>query len=122
HFRRLFHDLPAEVSRKVAWTEMGSGALLPAGGAASLAVGGWLLHLTGMECRQILRRSSGLFFLTSALNVAALIAGGVLLFVVQPPRVSVLLLAGLPVELGLLALSATLALPPLVDGRRPGAR
>jgi uncharacterized membrane protein YbhN (UPF0104 family) len=121
-FRRFFDDLPPDLSRKVAWTELGSGALLPGGGAGSLAIGGWLLHLAGMEVRQIVRRSSGLFFLTSAVNVAALIAGGVLLFVVRPPGVSVLLLAGLPVVLGIVALSATLALPPLVHRRPSGTR
>jgi uncharacterized membrane protein YbhN (UPF0104 family) len=121
-FRRFFHDLPAGLSRKVAWAEMGSGALLPGGGAGSLAVGGWLLHLAGMPARQIVRRSSGLFFLTSAVNVAALIIGGVLLFVVRPQGWSVVLLAGLPVVLGLVALGATLALPPLVDRRSRGKR
>ena len=54
----------------------GSGALLPGGGVGSLAVGGWLLHLAGMPTRQILQRSSGLFFLTSAINVMVLAAGG----------------------------------------------
>ena len=53
----------------MAWSQMGSGALLPGGGVGSLAVGGWLLHLAGMSARQIVRRSSGLFFLTSAINV-----------------------------------------------------
>jgi uncharacterized membrane protein YbhN (UPF0104 family) len=78
-FRRFFATVPARPARELAWTEMGSGALLPGGGIGSLAVGGWLLHLAGMPTRQILRRSSGLFFLTSAVNVTALIGGGVLL-------------------------------------------
>ncbi len=41
--------------------------------------GGWLLHLAGMPTRQIVRRSSGLFFLTSAINVLMLDVGGLLL-------------------------------------------
>ncbi|HZU61853.1 MAG TPA: lysylphosphatidylglycerol synthase domain-containing protein [Solirubrobacteraceae bacterium] len=121
-FRRFFEDLPPRLGRKVAWTEMGSGALLPGGGAGSLAVGGWLLHLAGMPTRQIVKRSSGLFFLTSAVNVAALIAGGVLLFAEQPRGLSVLPLSVPPVALGFLALGATLALPPLVARRPPRRR
>jgi uncharacterized membrane protein YbhN (UPF0104 family) len=39
-----------------------------------------LLHLVGMPTREIVRRSSGLFFLTSAVNVLTLaVAGGLLL-------------------------------------------
>lgn len=116
-FRRFFADLPAELGRKVAWTEMGSGALLPGGGAGSLAIGGWLLHLAGLPVRQIIRRSSGLFFLTSAVNVAALIAGGWLLIALQPHVTDAPLLGGVPIGLGLIALTAALALPALMDRR-----
>src|SRR2546421_12362762 len=69
-FRMFFDRVPAPVARRVAWTEMASGALLPGGGAGGLAIGGWLLHLHGMPLRRIIQRSSGLFFLTSGLNVA----------------------------------------------------
>ncbi|MFL5859867.1 MAG: hypothetical protein ACJ780_03685, partial [Solirubrobacteraceae bacterium] len=71
-FRLFFKPIPAPAAREMAWSQMGSGALLPGGGVGSLAVGGWLLHLAGMPTRQILRRSSGLFFLTSAINVIVL--------------------------------------------------
>jgi uncharacterized membrane protein YbhN (UPF0104 family) len=121
-FRRFFADLPSGLSRKVAWTEMGSGALLPGGGAGSLAVGGWLLHLAGMPVRQIVRRSSGLFFLTSAVNVAALITGSALLIAAQPHVTDPLLLAGVPAGLALIALAAALALPALMDRRSPERR
>ena len=68
-FRFFFRPVPSAVAREMAWSQMGSGALLPGGGVGSLAAGGWLLHLAGMSTRQILQRSSGLFFLTSAINV-----------------------------------------------------
>ena len=71
-FRLFFAPIPAPAAREMAWSQMGSGALLPGGGVGSLAVGGWLLHLAGMSTRQIVRRSSGLFFLTSAINVIVL--------------------------------------------------
>ncbi|MDQ6804711.1 MAG: lysylphosphatidylglycerol synthase domain-containing protein, partial [Actinomycetota bacterium] len=56
-----------------------SGALLPGGGVGGYAIGGWLVHLTGAPTRWIVRRSSGLFFLTSGVNSAAVIGAGLLL-------------------------------------------
>ena len=78
-FRFFFDTVAPAVARRVAWTEMASGALLPGGGVTSLAAGGWLMKLAGQSSGQIVRRSSALFFLTSAVNVAALAAGGALL-------------------------------------------
>jgi uncharacterized membrane protein YbhN (UPF0104 family) len=88
---------------------MGSGALLPGGGVGSLAVGGWLLHLAGMPTRQIVRSSSGLFFLTSAVNVAALIGGGTLLASGLSAGRHDVLRAGLPILAGVSAFVAFLA-------------
>jgi hypothetical protein len=62
----------------LAWTEMASGALLPGGGAGGLAIGGWLIHLAGAPVDWI-RRSGGIFFLTSAINGLTIIIAGVLL-------------------------------------------
>src|SRR5581483_11978178 len=77
-FRLFFDELPAGPARELAWTEEGSGALLPGGGLGALAIGGVLLRKAGMSTRSIIDRSSALFFLTSGINVAALIGGGVL--------------------------------------------
>src|SRR5947209_4427075 len=113
-FRHFFDRLPARLIRAVAWTEMGSGALLPGGGAGSLAIGGWLLHRAGMPTRDIVRRSSGLFFLTSATNVAALMGGGLLLLTGISTSSHSLLLGGPPVLLGLLGAGGAMTLPPLL--------
>jgi uncharacterized membrane protein YbhN (UPF0104 family) len=78
-FRLFFPGLPRASARRLAWVEEGSGALLPGGGVGALAVGGWLLHRAGMSTSTILRRSSGLFLLTSATSVAVLVGAGVLL-------------------------------------------
>jgi uncharacterized membrane protein YbhN (UPF0104 family) len=78
-FRLFFDELPARPARRLAWTEQGAGALLPGGGVGALAVGGWLLHQRGMQKRTIIERSSALFFLTSAINVVALVGAGALL-------------------------------------------
>jgi hypothetical protein len=75
----LFFDRIAPApARALAWTSMAGGALLPAGGAGGLAIAGWLVHAMGHETGWILRRSSALFVLTSALNVVTVIAAGCL--------------------------------------------
>ncbi len=61
-FRAFFPEIPKRVAREPAWSQMGSGALLPGGGVGSRAAGGWWLHLVGMPTREIVQRSSALFF------------------------------------------------------------
>jgi uncharacterized membrane protein YbhN (UPF0104 family) len=111
-FRLFFDGLPAGASRELAWAEEGSGALLPGGGVGGLAIGGWLLRRAGMSTRSIVDRSSALFFLTSGVNVAALIGAGVWFAAARgsfdPVR------AGLPVAGGLVATLAVLVIPRVV--------
>jgi uncharacterized membrane protein YbhN (UPF0104 family) len=78
-FRRFFDRLPGRDARALAWTEQATGALLPGGGAGGLAIGAWLIHLAGAPTDWIVRRSGGLFFLTSAVNAATVIVAGVAL-------------------------------------------
>lgn len=117
-FRHFFGGVPAQSARELAWTEMGSGALLPGGGVGSLAVGGWLLHLAGMPTRKIVSSSSGLFFLTSAVNVAALIGGGLLLASGLSAGQHDLLRVGIPILGGSLA-AATVLGSARLQRRRP---
>lgn len=112
-FRQFFPSVPAPTARRLAWSQMGSGALLPGGGVGSLAVGGWLLHLTGMPVRQIVQRSSGLFFLTSAINVMTLAAGGILLGLGVTAGPHDLLRTGVPVVAGVGAAGLALLVPPV---------
>lgn len=113
-FRLFFKPIPAPAAREMAWSQMGSGALLPGGGVGSLAVGGWLLHLAGMPTRQILRRSSGLFFLTSAINVIVLAAGGLVLLVGIGGGPHDVLRTGLPVAVAVAAVIVVLGLPRVI--------
>ncbi|MFL5861914.1 MAG: YbhN family protein [Solirubrobacteraceae bacterium] len=112
-FRMFFPGIPRPVARGMAWTQMGSGALLPGGGVGSLAVGGWLLHLVGMPTREIVRRSSGLFFLTSAVNVMTLAAAGIVLLLGVGAGPHDVLRAGGPVLAAVVAAIGVLALPRL---------
>jgi len=121
-FRLFFEPIPAPAAREMAWSQMGSGALLPGGGVGSLAVGGWLLHLAGMSTRQIVRRSSGLFFLTSAINVIVLGASGLVLLLGVGTGPHDLLRTGLPVAASLAVVIVVLGLPRVmrrVSGRLP---
>jgi uncharacterized membrane protein YbhN (UPF0104 family) len=113
-FRRFFNTVPAGVARELAWIETGSGALLPGGGVGALAIGGVLLRRFGLSLKTVVERSSGLFFLTSAVNVAALIGAGGLLAagVVAGPHD--LVRTGIPIVGGISAAAAVLMLPVLV--------
>jgi uncharacterized membrane protein YbhN (UPF0104 family) len=117
-FRRFFDELAAGPARELAWAEEGSGALLPGGGLGALAIGGWLLRRAGMSTRSIIDRSSALFFLTSAVNVAALIGGGVLFAIGGAGAAKLGLRAGVPILGGLGATLAVLAIP-LAVARSP---
>ena len=64
-----------------------------------------------MSTRSIIDRSSALFFLTSAINVAALIGGGVLFARGAAGGSFDLLRAGLPIAGALVASLAVLAIP-----------
>ena len=117
-FRLFFDGVPAHVARRLAWTDMASGALLPGGGAGGLAIGGWLLHLNGMPVRQIVQRSSGLFFLTSAVNVAVVASSGLLLATGAAGGPHDVVRTWLPVALAAGATAAVLVLPRLVRDER----
>jgi uncharacterized membrane protein YbhN (UPF0104 family) len=112
-FRLFFDGLPAGAARELAWAEEGSGALLPGGGVGALAIGGWLLRRAGMSTRSIIDRSSALFFLTSAVNVAALI-GAAAWFAAADHGSADLLRAGVPIAGGLAATVAVLAIPRVI--------
>ncbi len=123
-FRLFFSPVPSAVAREMAWSQMGSGALLPGGGVGSLAAGGWLLHLAGMSTRQILQRSSGLFFLTSAINVITLGVGSLVLLLGIGGGPHDVLRAGVPAAVAVAAIIVVLGLAKVmrrVSRRHPGA-
>jgi uncharacterized membrane protein YbhN (UPF0104 family) len=113
-FRRFFEHVPVGPARELAWTEEASGALLPTGGVGALAIGGWLLRQAGMSTRQIVERSSALFFFTSGANVAALVGGGVMLATGAMGGRDTLALAGVPILLGAVSTMVALSVPALI--------
>jgi uncharacterized membrane protein YbhN (UPF0104 family) len=109
-FRLFFDGLEARDARALAWTTQASGALLPGGGAGGLAIGGWLIHLTGVPTRLIVRRSAGLFLLGGAVSCTALVGAGVAL-IAGAPGPSDLPTVVLPTVLVALAILLIAALP-----------
>jgi uncharacterized membrane protein YbhN (UPF0104 family) len=89
---------------------MASGALLPGGGVGGLAIGGWLIRLTGAATAWIIRRSSALFFLTTAVNAAVVMISAVLLLGPYPVP-DEFSRAGLPLLIVVPATIAVAALP-----------
>jgi uncharacterized membrane protein YbhN (UPF0104 family) len=110
-FRLFFDRVPRRAGQELAWTALGAGSLLPGGGIGALAAGGWLLHQAGISRREILQRSSGLFLLTSAASVAAMITAGGLLVAEVIPGPHDLLRAGVPAVAGCAVIVAVVALP-----------
>lgn len=110
-FRRFFHELPGATARRLAWIEMGSGALLPGGGVGSVAAGALLLRRSGMPTRRIVEQSSGLFFLTSGTNVLGLVGAALLLALGLGSGPRGLVATGLPALVGLVGAGAVLVLP-----------
>jgi uncharacterized membrane protein YbhN (UPF0104 family) len=117
-FRLFFAAVPTGLARQLAWTEEASGALLPTGGLGALAIGGWLLRQAGMPARRIVESSSALFFLTSGMNVAVLVIGGLMLSSDAFGGHDTLILVGVPIALGVGSTCGALALP-LVLRRAP---
>ena len=115
-FRRFFDRLAGRDARALAWTEQATGALLPGGGAGGLAIGGWLIHLAGAPTDWIVRRSGGLFFLTSAVNAATVIAAGLAL-ILGASGPNDFTLAGLPTLLVGAVTLVVVALPAVVRSR-----
>jgi uncharacterized membrane protein YbhN (UPF0104 family) len=120
-FRLFFDELPAGAARELAWTEEASGALLPGGGLGALAIGGLLLRRVGVSTRRIVEGSSALFFVTSAVNVAALVGAGTLVAVGVASGPGDILGAAIPILGGVGAAALVLAVP-TVARRRPQRR
>lgn len=118
-YRLFFDNIAAGAARALAWTSMAAGVLLPAGGVGGLALSGWLVRVMGHETGWIIRRSSALFVLTSAINIVTLVAAAAwaLAGLGGPGDV---LHAGLPALAGcvLVGLLARVALGPRPAGAR----
>ncbi len=76
-FRSTFcPQMSWSLSYDIAMSEQAANSLLPSGGAGGLALGVWALHQAGMSTAHIARRTVAFFLVTSAANFAAVVVGG----------------------------------------------
>ena len=107
-------------SSQIAWAELGAGSLVPASGAAGLALGAWILHRGGMAADRIARRSVAFFLIKSSVNfVAVAVLGTAMALGLLGPERS-LLLTALPAALSIAVITLVLAIPRLGRGRDVG--
>ena len=94
---------------RLAWAELAANAVLPAGGLGGLGLGAWVLTRKGVASARIAERSTVVFMLTSAVNVAALVLVGLGLWLglFRGPQTVTLTLV--PAAIGLAAVAAAIA-------------
>jgi uncharacterized membrane protein YbhN (UPF0104 family) len=100
-------------SYELGTSELAVGSIVPASGAAGLALGAWALRKGGMPADQIARRTVAFFVLKSGVNFVAVAVLGLVMWLGVGPHKSVLLTllpAGLAVaSIGLVAVVGVLA-------------
>ena len=113
---------PAREVRRLAWAEMAFGAVVPAGGAGSLAVGAWAMRAWGVAWSRIANRSAVIFLLTSAVNVLVLGLGGLGVLGGLGYAHTDVLYGLVPAVVAILVLGFFFVLPSLVPPGRSGGR
>jgi uncharacterized membrane protein YbhN (UPF0104 family) len=103
-------------AHRIGWSALGMGSIVPASGAAGLALGGWALVKDGMDPERVARRSVAFFLIKGSVNFVAVAVLGVAMAIglVGPP-VS-LWLTAFPAALALLTIAGVLLLPRLGEG------
>jgi uncharacterized membrane protein YbhN (UPF0104 family) len=121
-FRPVFcNHMPWRTSWEISWASLAVGSIVPASGAAGLALGGWILHEGGMPAERIARRSVAFFLIKSSVNFVAVAVLGTLLAIgLLGPDLS-LWLTALPAALSMLLIAVVVLVPRLGPGPEPPA-
>jgi uncharacterized membrane protein YbhN (UPF0104 family) len=101
---------------RIGWSELGAGSLVPASGAAGLALGAWALHEAGMSTERIARRSVAFFLIKSSVNFLAVALLGYALALGLLHNDQPLWLTLGPAALATLVIVGVVALPRLGPG------
>jgi uncharacterized membrane protein YbhN (UPF0104 family) len=119
-FRPVFcNHMPWRTSWEISWASLAVGSIVPASGAAGLALGAWILHEGGMSGERIARRSVAFFLIKSSVNFVAVAVLGTLLAVgLLGPDLS-LWLTALPAALSILLIGIVVLVPRLGPGPDP---
>jgi uncharacterized membrane protein YbhN (UPF0104 family) len=105
----------------ISWSSLGAGSLVPASGAAGLALGGWALHEGGMATERIARRSVAFFLIKSSVNFIAVAVLGLAMAIGLLAGDQPLWLTLGPAVLSILVIVAVIAIPMLGPGEDPPA-
>jgi uncharacterized membrane protein YbhN (UPF0104 family) len=108
-------------SYELGMSELAVGSIVPASGAAGLALGAWALRKGGMPADQIARRTVAFFVIKSGANFVAVAVLGVLMWLGLGPHRSVLLTL-LPAALAIVSLAAVACVGVLAARRPPRDR
>jgi uncharacterized membrane protein YbhN (UPF0104 family) len=116
-FRPIFcRQMPWRTSWEISWSQLAVGSIVPASGAAGLALGAWILHEGGMAADRIARRSVAFFLIKSSVNFVAVAVLGTLMAIgLVGPELS-LWLTALPAALAVLLIAVVVAVPRLGPG------
>jgi uncharacterized membrane protein YbhN (UPF0104 family) len=119
-FRPIFcSHMPWRTSWEISWSSLGMGSIVPASGAAGLALGAWILHEGGMSADHIARRSVAFFLIKSSINfVAVAVLGTLLATGVLGPDLSPWLTV-VPAAAAGLVIGMVLMIPRLGPGAEP---
>jgi uncharacterized membrane protein YbhN (UPF0104 family) len=119
-FRPIFcRHMSWRTSWEIGWAELGVGSIVPASGAAGVALGAWVLRRGGMPAERIARRSVAFLLIKSSVNFVAVAVLGTLMAIglVGPHRS--LLLTALPAALSVALIALVVAIPRLGPGEDP---
>jgi uncharacterized membrane protein YbhN (UPF0104 family) len=118
-FRPIFCPrMPWRTSWEISWASLGMGSIVPASGAAGLALGGWILHEGGMDADHIARRSVAFFLLKSMVNfVAVAVVGAATALGLGPDQP--LWLTAVPAAFAVIVIALVLGIPRLGPGQDP---
>jgi uncharacterized membrane protein YbhN (UPF0104 family) len=104
-------------SWEIAGSELAVGSIVPASGAAGVALGAWVLSRGGMPADKIARRSVAFLLIKSSVNFVAVAVVGIAMALGAGPHQS-LLLTALPAALSVAVLALVAAVPRLGPGLR----
>jgi uncharacterized membrane protein YbhN (UPF0104 family) len=104
-------------SWEIGGSELAVGSIVPASGAAGVALGAWVLRRGGMPADKIARRSVAFLLIKSSVNFVAVAVIGTAMALGLGPHRS-LLLTALPAALAVAAIALVVAVPRLGPGLR----
>lgn len=108
-------------SWEIGGSELAVGSLIPASGAAGVALGAWVLHEGGMGTETIARRSVAFLLIKSSVNFVAVAVIGLVMWIGPFGADEPWTLTLLPAALSATAIAAVLLIPRLGPAERPPA-